>query len=225
MGSNPTSTATTSTATDLHKHRPCRTAGACLRPPGLIYWSQFRVADGHTVGISCGCCAWSQRPRTGLNAGERKCARPRGVRATVQGWPGRSATGRRPAKLTDRITMSDREVLGERAPSRRSVRQDELSCRPSMTYRTGGYDALTGSVSSCNPGGTSGPGRQLRCRLHRRPASGESLYALPVTPLEQVLGSCLEALGAQHRKAERVGEPVGGVERGADRQRVLDLLA
>ena len=66
-------------------------------PRGLIYWSQFRVAEGHTVGISYGCCAWSQRPRTGLNAGERKCARPRGVRATVQGWPGRSATGRRPA--------------------------------------------------------------------------------------------------------------------------------
>jgi hypothetical protein len=34
--------------------------------------------------------------------------------------------------------------------------------------------------------------------------------------LDQVLGSCLEAEG--------VGEPVGRVERGADRQRVLDLL-
>jgi hypothetical protein len=72
----------TSTATDLHKlplwRRP---AGAsCAR--GLIYWSQFRVAEGHTVGISYGCCAWSQRPRPGLSAGERRYARRRGVRRT-----------------------------------------------------------------------------------------------------------------------------------------------
>jgi hypothetical protein len=46
-----------------------------------------------------------------------------------------------------------------------------------------------------------------------------------VTPLEQVLGSCLEALGAEQFEAEGVGEPVGRVERGAARQRVLDLLA
>src|SRR5262245_22886124 len=52
-----------------------------------------------------------------------------------------------------------------------------------------------------------------------------ALHALPVTPLDQVLGSCLEALGAEHLEAERVGEPVGGVECGADRQRVLDLVA
>jgi hypothetical protein len=38
-----------------------------------------------------------------------------------------------------------------------------------------------------------------------------------VTPLEQVLGSCLEALGAEQFKAEGVGEPVGRVERRADR--------
>ena len=66
-------------------------------PRGLIYWTQFRVAEGHTAGISYGCCAWSQRPRTGLNAGERRYARRSGVRRTVQGWPGRSATGRRPS--------------------------------------------------------------------------------------------------------------------------------
>src|SRR5580704_1880915 len=48
---------------------------------------------------------------------------------------------------------------------------------------------------------------------------------LSVTPLEQVLGSCLEALGAEQFEAEGVGEPVGRVERGADRQRVFDLLA
>jgi hypothetical protein len=48
--------------------------------------------------------------------------------------------------------------------------------------------------------------------------------ALSVAALEQVLGSCREALGAEHLEAERVGEPVGGIERGADRERVLDLL-
>ena len=57
-------------------------------------------------------------------------------------------------------------------------------------------------------GGTSGAGTAGR---------------LPVTPLEQVPGSCLEALGAEHLEAEGVGEPAGRVERGADRQRVLDL--
>jgi hypothetical protein len=56
------------------------------------------------------------------------------------------------------------------------------------------------------------------------PAAPVKLNALPVTPLEQVLGSCLEALGAEHLEAEGVGEPVGRVERDADRQRVLDLL-
>ena len=51
-----------------------------------------------------------------------------------------------------------------------------------------------------------------------------ALRRLPVTPLEQVLGSCLEAFGAEQFEPEGVGEPVGGVEGGADRQRVLDLL-
>src|SRR5262245_11739257 len=49
--------------------------------------------------------------------------------------------------------------------------------------------------------------------------------ALPVAPLEQVPGSCLEALRAEHLEAEGVGEPTGRVERDADRQRVFDLLA
>ena len=70
-------------------HASCRS--------GLIYWSQLRATCGPPAGISSGCCAWSPRRRTGLNAGERRCARPRGVRPAVQGWPGRSATGRRPA--------------------------------------------------------------------------------------------------------------------------------
>jgi len=48
--------------------------------------------------------------------------------------------------------------------------------------------------------------------------------ALSVTALEQVLGSCRKGLGAEHLEAEGVGEPVGRVERGADRKRILDLL-
>jgi len=62
-------------------------------------------------------------------------------------------------------------------------------------------------------------------RPMQAPAAPATLSALPVTPLEQVPGSCLEALGAEHLEAEGVGEPVGRAERGADRQRVLDLLA
>jgi hypothetical protein len=56
-------------------------------------------------------------------------------------------------------------------------------------------------------------------------ASRMICYALAVTPLEQVLRSRLEAFRAEHLEAEGVGEPVGRVERSADRQRVLDLLA
>jgi hypothetical protein len=51
------------------------------------------------------------------------------------------------------------------------------------------------------------------------------MSSLSVTPLEQVLGSRLVALGAEQFEAESVGKPVGRVERGTDRQRVLDLLA
>jgi hypothetical protein len=91
----PPLTCTNTGPSGRQAHASCR--------PSLIYWSQLRVAEGHTVGISYGCCAWSQRPRTGLNADERRCARPRGVRPDVQGWPGRSATGPRPHQPTDRI--------------------------------------------------------------------------------------------------------------------------
>ena len=63
-------------------------------------------------------------------------------------------------------------------------------------------------------------------RLHPDAAKREyRTRALSVTALEQVLGSRLEAFGAEYLEAEGVGEPVGGVERDADRQRVLDLLA
>jgi hypothetical protein len=40
---------------------------------------------------------------------------------------------------------------------------------------------------------------------------------LSVTALEQIFGACLKALRAQQFEAEGVGEPVGRVERGADR--------
>ena len=46
---------------------------------------------------------------------------------------------------------------------------------------------------------------------------------LAVTALEQVPGACLEAQLSEQLEAEGVGEPVGRVERGAHRQRVLDL--
>jgi hypothetical protein len=47
---------------------------------------------------------------------------------------------------------------------------------------------------------------------------------LPVTPLEQVPGSRLEGLGTEQLEGERVGKPVGDAERGADRERIPDLL-
>src|SRR5262245_142283 len=97
--------------------------------PGLIYWSQLRVVGGHTAGISRGCCAWSPRPRTGLNEGERRCARPGGLHATVQGcpWPVPDRPDTR--QLSDRITVSDRDVLGERAPTRRYMRLENRLVR------------------------------------------------------------------------------------------------
>jgi hypothetical protein len=59
----------------------------------------------------------------------------------------------------------------------------------------------------------------------KRPAwPGGAPHALSVTAPKQVLGSRLKALGAEQLEAEGVGEPAGGVERGADRQSVLDLL-
>ncbi len=39
-----------------------------------------------------------------------------------------------------------------------------------------------------------------------RPAAPVKLNALLVTPLEQVLGSCLEVLSAEHLEAEGVGD-------------------
>jgi hypothetical protein len=84
--------------------------------------------------------------------------------------------------------------------------------------------AAIGGLSAGNPAwrvGQDAVGHQSM----EAPAAPVKLNALPVTPLEQVLGSCVEALGAEHLEAEGVGEPVRRVERGADRQRVLDLLA
>jgi hypothetical protein len=60
---------------------------------GLIYWSQLPAACGPPAGISCGCRAWSQVPRTALDGPGRKHTRRRGVH---------------PA-LKDRITLSDRK--------------------------------------------------------------------------------------------------------------------
>ena len=77
------------------------------------------------------------------------------------------------------------------------------------------------TVTTC-PASTSWPSwswpepqplRSRRASSRQAPAAQVKLNALPVTPLEQVLGSCLETLGAEHLEAEHVGEPVGRVER------------
>src|SRR5262249_33602953 len=49
---------------------------------------------------------------------ECRCARPPGVRPTVQGWPGRSATGRRPANSQNASQCVIEKSLGDLAPSR-----------------------------------------------------------------------------------------------------------
>jgi hypothetical protein len=71
-------------------------------------------------------------------------------------------------------------------------------------------------------GHTRGDTRLSRCE--GRVYDHDVPEVLAVTPLEQVLRSCLEALEAEHLESEGAGEPIGHVERGADRQRVLDLL-
>jgi hypothetical protein len=78
--------------------------------PGLIWWAQFWATCGSAARLSRGCCAWSPRPGTGLNAGERGYARPRSVRRAVQGRPGPSATSRIPAN-SQTASHSDPEVL------------------------------------------------------------------------------------------------------------------
>jgi hypothetical protein len=108
---------------DLQKH-------GSWRPPGgrlVLAWSHLVVSV-----MSRKWCHRQDRPLllclvTGVvNGPERRGARRRSVRPTVQGRPGPSATwvqvavgcGPDTRQLTDRITLRDREVLGERAPTR-----------------------------------------------------------------------------------------------------------
>ena len=81
-------------------HASCRS--------GLIYWSQLRATCGPPAGISSGCCAWSPRRRTGLNAGECRCARPRSVHHTIQGLAGTVPDWPDICQLTDRITLTEK---------------------------------------------------------------------------------------------------------------------
>jgi hypothetical protein len=75
-----------------------------------------------------------------------------------------------------------------------------------------------GGVGDVGGDGPPGPARP-RATERNRLSSG-----LPVTPLQQVFGSRLEAFGAGQFEAEGVIEPVSDVEDGADRERVLHLL-
>src|SRR5215472_3305542 len=81
----------------------------------------------------------------------------------------------------------------------------------------------TMSWPTARPSRSPGPG-PCSASSAPRPAC-VTARVLPVTALEQEPGSRLVALGAEQLEAQGVGKPVGRVERGADRQRVLDLLA
>jgi len=101
VGSNPTST-----ATDLQEHRSKRPTDGSSCSSGRIYWSQLPAACGPPAGLAAAVVPGHGCPRTALDGPGRKHTRRRGVH---------------PA-LKDRITLSDREVRGERTPSRRYAR-------------------------------------------------------------------------------------------------------
>jgi hypothetical protein len=93
--------------------------------------AQFGTANGLIVGLSRRCRAWSRSSRTTLNTGTHA------ARACT---PFRAGRGRpRPAgspATYKRITLNDREVPGERAPSRRSARRQDRVLwhgRPSLS--------------------------------------------------------------------------------------------
>lgn len=110
-----------------------------------------------------------------------------------------------------------RALLNGRGRSRTQVHGDRSSASLGLfAVRLGGRQmrpCLAGRsvIGPAPAAAAAGGGRLAAC-------------ALSVTALEQVLGSSLEALGGEHFEAEGVGQPVGRVERGADRERVLDLL-
>jgi hypothetical protein len=75
--------------------------------PGLIWWAQLGTQNGPITGLSRRCRAWSRPSRTTLNTSMHAleaCALRSGLAGTVRDWPD-------PRQPTDRITLSDREVL------------------------------------------------------------------------------------------------------------------
>jgi hypothetical protein len=108
------------------------------------WWSQFWAPGSAVAGISRRYYAWSQVPWTGLNGeahAAEACALPFRAcrdRSPPAGYP----------PTTYRITVSDREVLGERAPTRliETVRLVVAGCR---SVRRGPDGA--GSRTACRP--------------------------------------------------------------------------
>jgi hypothetical protein len=51
--------------------RRCEHGARAKYPPGVLarsqFWSQLRVSAQAVPGVTSRCCAWSRRPRTGLN--------------------------------------------------------------------------------------------------------------------------------------------------------------
>ena len=83
--------------------------------------------------------------------------------ATLQGWPGPFATAIYPA-TADHIALSDRDVLGERAPSRRYARSASAMVPPVAGADLGILCAGSGQIRA-------GPARIRRgiCRAWNRP--------------------------------------------------------
>ena len=118
--------------------------------PGLR-WSQLLVSVSSVGCVPPPGFAALLHLVTGIVDGpERRGARCRSVRPTVRAGRGRPRPGCRlpcvqpdTRQLTDRITLSDREVLGERAPSRRSGRPaSHWCCHP--IGRISGWSACPG---------------------------------------------------------------------------------
>jgi len=107
---------------------------------------------------------------------EQKHARPRSVHPAVQGWPGPSATGRDNRQLTDLITLSDREVRGERAQCRRYARGSRWmkpACRCAPMERYGALLWSLGGIFS-NPVSVRMPGTSAVGSRGETPQCGDS---------------------------------------------------
>lgn len=170
-----------------------------------------------------------RRSRCGRRAGQAVSGRLPDSRR-----PGGDQRGRRHRAAQADLDVGRRDRLRP-APLRRS-RPAHGEAAQSWSPRSPAACPAVGSLRlgplwRCAAPSGRGQGRAPPCCVPGRPGRRvpaeaplrRALHALSVTALEQVLGSCLEALRAEHLEAEGVGKPVGRVERDADRQRVLDL--